>query len=266
MKQLSLLISVLLFIFCSGCVTQSIPQNDSSILHSQADTPIRTAFDDSHELDPDIPCLLAHVSVNRIWDGIYAIDDYPDSIPIYVVADCTIDHVFFIGASPALPPNTPFVSEGTSCTVWFSLSDEVTADTKKGICYQFLNSFDSFILYAYEGTPYYWSDSLLRNRVATECGILDDPLDSTLVVSPAIIVDDFLSWQIIPFKDGHIDTRIMQDFVTDLYDNQYTMRFSLETTDSLRGQTFTNGSTVEETYIALNKYVNDFSTRKESIS
>lgn len=266
MKRLSLLILVLIFVFCSGCATQSTPQSSSSILHPQTDTPVRTGFDDSHELDSDIPCLLAHVTVNRIWDGIYAIDDYPDSAPIYVVAECTIDHIFFIGASPAMPPNIPFVSEGTSCSVWFSLSNEVTADTKKDICNQFLNSFDSFILYAHEGTPYYWSDSSLRKRVAKECGVLDDSPDSTLVVSPAIIVDDLLSWQIIPFKDGHIDTRIMQDFVTDLYDNQYAMRFSLETSDPLRGQTFTNGSTVEETYIALNKYVNEFSIRKESIS
>lgn len=147
--------------------------------------------------------------------------------------------------------------------MWFSLSDEVTADAKKDICSQFLNSFDSLILYAHEVSPYYWSDSLLRKRVAKECGILDDSPNHTLVVSPSVVVDDLLSWQIIPIKDGYVDAKIMQDFAANLYDNQYSMRFSLENSDPLRGQTFTNGSTVEETYAALTKYVDEFSTRKE---
>ena len=38
--------------------------------------------------------LIAHISVERVWDGMYAMDDFPDSDPYHIVAECTLEKVF----------------------------------------------------------------------------------------------------------------------------------------------------------------------------
>ena len=56
------------------------------------------AFSFYHQLlpaDSGTAQLIAHISVERVWDGLYAMDDFPDSQAVYMVAECRLEKVFY---------------------------------------------------------------------------------------------------------------------------------------------------------------------------
>ena len=199
--------------------------------------------------------LIAHISIDRLWDGLYPMDASADSYPYHIVAECTLEKVFY--------SNRPLQNEGTGHMAreggtWYLWVELPKGEQGSESMRQLLDTADSFVINGYQTTPYFGPDSEQWERVSMEYPLTDPAPDANLFVEPSVLVMDPITWPLIPVLDGRINADAMKQTVDALYDSGYPMLFSLDETDPENGLYFQNGSTVEELYAALERYVGEY--------
>ena len=252
MKRYVALLLTVWLLFLSGCGDEE-PQ-----LAAQFSP---CAFSFYHQLlpaDSGTVQLIAHISVERVWDGLYAMDDFPDSQAVYMVAECTLEKVFYSNVTSRDEDRGHPASEGDTWYLWLELEEW---ESNEQVMRQLLETADSFVIDAHQCGPYYRPDSERWERILMEYDPADYAPDEYRMVEPSVDIDGLLSWRLIPVIDGRVDAESMEQTVVALSDLRHEMMFSIDETDPENGLYFCDGSTVEELYDGLSRYVGEYAPK-----
>ena len=182
-------------------------------------------------------------------------DDFPDSQAAYMVAECTLEKVFYSNVTSRDEDRGYPVSEGDTWYLWLELEEW---ESNEQVMRQLLETADSFVIDAHQCGPYYRPDSECWEHILMEYDPVDYAPDEYRMVEPSVDIDGLLSWRLIPVIDGRVDAESMEQTVVALSDLRHEMMFSIDETDPENGLYFRDGSTTEELYSALDRYVSEY--------
>lgn len=236
-------------------VLNSLPKLQSVM--SEGNPVAAVTFSDTHPLYPDGAAesvRLANVSVEKIWDGLYAAGSKEDDDALYAVAMCRVNEVFYENNTSENGSTHQKItprSEGDICYLWMRLSDtEAGAAAAYDRFRDMLNQTDAIIVYGH-GDPLHFDLNTPQGRAVGNHFASQLYGKETLSFPWVIRAETVDSWGIIPISDGKTTAGLMKEFIN----TGYSMPGDLDQTYS--GKYFMDGDDAEKLHDGLWRYVED---------
>ena len=277
----------MLFVLCllMACGQQGLPlQTDVPKPSVQPEPPVtepvppeepmvdywpRATLADTHRLPPNgsPEVRLAHVTVEKIWDGVFASGPSRDAKQLYAVAECRVHELLYANdrdryAQYMESPDTgDLPKEGELCYIWFYLEipeENITAAYDR-FC-AMLNQTDSLIVYGRGGELSFDVNKNQGRAVAEQYGFPES--GNILWIAPTICMESLSWWGIIPISDGKVNGQLMEQYMKDL-SPENSMLESLDQVYTCGY--FDDGDDLETLLDGLRRYVEETTAAHEKL-